>query len=58
MDSNFGLKGDEYMMKGDKILKGTKYIVERSLGSTLGNMFGNKTDRAENAMNIYKQAAT
>lgn len=52
MDSNFGLKGDEFMIKGDKTLKGMKQSW-----LFIGSM-GNKTDRAEKAMNIYKQAAT
>lgn len=47
-DSGFKLKGDEFLAKGDKTLKGT----------TFGNMFGSKSERAEKALDLYKQAAT
>ncbi|CAD8089600.1 unnamed protein product [Paramecium sonneborni] len=48
MDSNYVLKGDEFMMKGDKALK----------GSAFGNIFGSKGERAEKALELYKSAAT
>jgi alpha-soluble NSF attachment protein len=56
-DDNFALKGHDFMAKGDKTLKGI-YMTALSLGSTFGNMFGSKGERAEKAMELYKQAAT
>lgn len=56
MDSNYSLKGDEFMMKGDKALKGKLFITIQ--GSTFGNIFGNKGERAEKALELYKSAAT
>lgn len=55
MDSNYALKGDEFMMKGDKALKGIHWL---KIGSTFGNIFGSKTERAEKAIDLYKSAAT
>lgn len=48
MDSNYANKGDELIKKGDKQLK----------GSTFGNIFGSKQERAEKAIESYKSAAT
>ena len=56
MDSNYVLKGDEFMMKGDKTLKGLLLILNK--GSTFGNIFGSKGERAEKALELYKSAAT
>lgn len=42
-------------MKGDKALKGIIWVY---LGSTFGNIFGSKSERAEKAIDLYKSAAT
>ena len=50
-DSGFKLKGDDFIAKGDDfIAKGDKTLK----GSTLGNMFGSKSERAEKALDLYK----
>lgn len=55
MDNAYGIKGDDWIQKGDKTLKG---ILSYILGSTFGNIFGSKGERAEKALECYKSAAT
>lgn len=47
-ESNFNFKAEEFMQKGNKKLK----------GGFLSGIFGNKGERADEAIEYFKQAAT
>ncbi len=51
----YSIKGDQCMKEAYKKLKGK---VEYHSGSFFGNIVSNKTERAEEAIELFKQAAT
>lgn len=57
MDSNesYSIKGDQFMKEALKALKGTPSLDP---GSFFGNIMSNKAERAEEAIELFKQAAT
>lgn len=55
MDKNYGGRGDELMNEAKKKLKGCHRC---HLGSFFGNLGSSKSERAEEALELYKQAAT
>lgn len=55
MDKNYGGRGDELMVEAKKKLKGT---CSHYSGSFFGNIGSSKGERAEEALELFKQAAT
>jgi len=53
-------KGNDYMKEGEEALKGIKHKKPQisRVGGFLSNLFGNKSERAEKALDFFKMAAT
>ena len=51
----YSSKADQMVKEANKKLKGMLYW---SIGSFFGNLMSNKVERAEEAVELYKQAAT
>ena len=67
VDANnvYANKAEEFMQLGDKKIRGYKFFFNTIIlilnwisGGFFDKMFGNKGERAEEACELYKQAAT